>query len=654
MGSRMTFTESHESLLLPHSFASRFTRGTTQFRSHIEAGGEFPPEAGRYHLVVARSCPWAHRALLLRSLKGLQDVVSVGLVHPDRNDDVGWHFPAEPEVDPALLDVAPDAVLGARLLSEYYLASDAKYTGSITVPVLWDKISKRIVSNESAEIIMLFNSAFGPLASGPDYYPAELRAEVDEVNDFVYHNVNNGVYKCGFAKSQEAYDEAVGALFTALDQLEERLGRSRYLVDTSSFTEITLIPTLADWRLFVTLIRFDAVYYEHFKCNVRHIRDYPKLHGYMLDLYSDPRVAATVSIPQIKSGYYLSHNSINPKGIVPKGGDPFIPAVPFARRILGVSKDGRGGAQELQGNKEVGRGAPSPLTGAFVRPDSKHRNWIMAEGSSSLKAEDGRYHLYVANNCPWCHRTILTRALLGLQDVISMDVCWFKRDPERGWQFNPDEPGCTPETVNGGKKFVREIYELVGSTEKSVPVLWDKKTQSIVSNESADIIRMLAQQFKAFHAAGSPDLCPETLLPEIDEVNAWIYDSISNGAYKAGFASQQAAYELAFDQFYEALDRVELMLSQNKYLLGDAVTEADVRLFPTIFRLDYVYYIRFMLNKAMLVEEYPNLQRWLMDFYDLPGVKEACNIRHCKAGYFGRSGNNIVPKGPQLSYSFMQ
>ena len=295
----------------------RFVREDTVFRSWITPDGApgptgeggFKAEAGRYHLYVSLACPWAHRTLIFRTLKGLEDMISLSVVNPLMAGH-GWTFePGE--------GVVPDDVNGARYLHEIYIKADPNYTGRVTVPVLWDKKTGTIVNNESAEIIRMFNSALdGAGATGPDFYPAELRDDIDWVNDHVYDRVNNGVYSAGFSTTQEAYDEAVQGLFEALDGLEARLFRQRYLTG-DRITE-------ADWRLFTTLVRFDAVYVGHFKCNIRRLVDYPKLWGYTRELYQVPGVARTVNMDHIKSHYYGSHETINPTGIVPAG-----PAIDF-------------------------------------------------------------------------------------------------------------------------------------------------------------------------------------------------------------------------------------------------------------------------------------------------------------------------------------
>jgi glutathionyl-hydroquinone reductase len=289
-----------------------FVRNTTTFHNFVTADGSpgptgkggFPAERDRYHLYVSLACPWAHRTLIFRKLKKLEDVISVSVVVALLGK-VGWEFGTEP-------GATLDSVNGKSTLADVYLLADPNYTGRVSVPVLWDKKQRMIVNNESSEIIRMLNSAFDAFTDvRSDYYPAALRAEIDRINDIVYETVNNGVYRSGFATTQAAYEEAARAVFATLDQIEQRLSRQRYLVG-SQITE-------ADWRLFTTLVRFDAVYYSHFKCNLRRIIDYPNLWNYLRDLYQVPGIAETVSLDHIKRHYYGSHRNVNPTGIVPIG-----------------------------------------------------------------------------------------------------------------------------------------------------------------------------------------------------------------------------------------------------------------------------------------------------------------------------------------------
>ena len=294
----------------------RFERTTTAFRDWITPDGTgapngksaFKAEPGRYHLYVSLACPWAHRTLIVRALKRLETAIKVSVVDPFMGAD-GWWFSDAP-------GAMPDDVNGARYLHQIYTKAVPTYSGRVTVPVLWDRKAETIVNNESAEIIRIFNTAFDQLGDGIgnpdiDLYPVDLRDEIDAVNARVYETINNGVYRCGFATTQDAYDEAIGPLFETLDWLEDRLSDQRYLVG-DRITE-------ADWRLFTTLVRFDPVYVGHFKCNVRRLVDYHNLWAYTRELYQVPGVAGTVNFEHIKTHYYTSHETINPHRIVPTG-----------------------------------------------------------------------------------------------------------------------------------------------------------------------------------------------------------------------------------------------------------------------------------------------------------------------------------------------
>lgn len=291
----------------------RFQRNRTTFRNWVTPDGApgptgdggFKAEPGRYHLYVSFACPWAHRTLIFRALKKLQDAVSLSVVDYHLGKD-GWFFS---ERDGAI----PDSVNGLEFLHQVYAKARPDYTGRVTVPVLWDRETGTIVSNESADIIRMLDSAFDAFSgANANGYPEAFRQAIDEINTRVYRNVNNGVYRCGFAGTQEAYEEAFRPLFETLDHLEERLSRSRYLVGSPS-------PTEADWRLFTTLVRFDPVYYVHFKCNKHRIADYANLSNYVRDLYQIAGVADTVNMHHIKQHYYGSHDVINPRRIVPLG-----------------------------------------------------------------------------------------------------------------------------------------------------------------------------------------------------------------------------------------------------------------------------------------------------------------------------------------------
>ncbi len=289
-----------------------YIRNEAQFRNWVTVDGSagptgeagFSAEAGRYHLYVSLACPWAHRTLIFRKLKRLEEVVSISVVDPHMLEH-GWAFNGN-------FDSTLDEVNGHDYLYQLYLQAKGDYSGRVTVPVLWDRQQQTIVNNESSEIIRMFNSAFNAHTGiKDDYYPEALREEIDQINAFVYENINNGVYRCGFATTQQAYDGAFDRLFNALDEIEQRLGKQRYLVG-KQITE-------ADWRLFTTLLRFDAVYVGHFKCNRQRIADYPNLSNYLKELYQLPGIIDTVNMTHIKQHYYYSHDTINPTRVVPKG-----------------------------------------------------------------------------------------------------------------------------------------------------------------------------------------------------------------------------------------------------------------------------------------------------------------------------------------------
>jgi glutathionyl-hydroquinone reductase len=305
----------------------RFVRTESQFRNWVTPDGSagpsgkagFKAEPGRYHLYVSLACPWAHRTLIFRKLKKLEDLISVSIVHHFMGEK-GWTFLAED-------GATGDTLYGSRYLHEIYTRADPAYSGRVTVPVLWDKQQQTIVNNESAEIIRMLNSAFDEFGDGSlDFYPEELRSDIDAINAKVYGSANNGVYRAGFATTQEAYQEAVAELFSVLDGLEQRLGKTRYLAG-NRITE-------ADWRLFTTLVRFDPVYVGHFKCNIRRIADYPNLSNYLRDLYQVPGVADTVNLDHIKRHYYGSHATINPTRIVPAGPEIDYAAAHDRRRFV--------------------------------------------------------------------------------------------------------------------------------------------------------------------------------------------------------------------------------------------------------------------------------------------------------------------------------
>ena len=460
-----------------------------------------------------------------------------------------------------------------------------------------------------------------PDATQPTPEDAPLIARVDKLLA--------AITEAGRAREASEYADAFGRVFTELDAWDTQLASQRFLLGGAS-------PSRADFWLYTILIRFDAVFYGLYKCNLRRIDDYAHLSGYVRDVHHVGALEDTVDFDAIKKHYYQADEGINPRLLVPMGAPDM--QSPHDRMRFDAGGLAQVGTQEDQ-HKRRGKGE-------WVRKTSGHRDWITRDGSSGFKAEPGRYHLYVANNCPWCHRVTLARKLKKLDDIVSMDVLFYRRNPERGWQFRPEEPGCTVESLYG-YRFLKEIYERVGSNETSAPVLFDKKTETIVNNESAEIIRMFNDAFSDHTDAH--DLYPADLAAQIDQLNGWIYTDINNGAYKAGFARTQEAYEAAYERLFAALERLDRILDTRRFVAGDRLTLADVRLFPTIFRFDHIYYTRFRLNKRM-VREYGNLFRWARDVYHQKGVAEASNLDHARMGYFGRTGNNLVPLGPELDF----
>ncbi len=285
----------------------KFIRTEAQFRNFIDYHSEFTPDSGRYHLYVSLACPWAHRTLIYRSLKDLNDHISCSVVNPYMLEN-GWTF------EESFPGTTSDHLFSKQYLYQIYLKADSNYSGRVTVPVLWDKKNQTIVSNESSEIIRMFNYSFNELTGNNlDFYPEKFQAKIDEINDFTYHNINNGVYKVGFATKQSVYEEELDRLFNALDRVEEMLEQNTYLLGSEMLE--------CDLRLFPTLLRFDPVYVGHFKCNKKRIIDYPNINRYLQSIKSNSKIKPTINIDHIKTHYYGSHPTINPNGIIPTGPD---------------------------------------------------------------------------------------------------------------------------------------------------------------------------------------------------------------------------------------------------------------------------------------------------------------------------------------------
>jgi len=654
------------------------------------------PERGRYRLILSPACGFSHRSLISLVLSGLgHDTVPVDVVSPLLDPENSWQFAPRSgrtgqletrRSSEGLYHPTEDGTgSGAKYLHQVYEKFHPGYTGRITVPLLVDTKGKgALVSNTSFDLAHLFMKWGAALAehksdndetSSPhhgvyiDPVPEleDASSAAAQLSARLEAALVIGSYKCAKASTQEEYDKAVDLVFKTLDEMEDRLSKSRFLIVGTNR------PSLVDWQVFPTLVRFDAVYHTLFKCSRRRLKSYANISEYVRDLYQtsrgvnaarDESVASTVIMGQIRMSYFSAFTELNPKGVIPIGNDPGFDR-PHSRQDRFTFRESDEARKLVQDNRmavedaEVGSGDEKEAkraAGLFIRGVSGHRATVRPED-----AVRGRYHLYIANNCPWCHRVMLARAVLGLEDVISVDVAFYRRDQDRGWQFLPPDDQLLPEEIaeratllDGvvsekdsvfGFQFVPEIYEREGSKERSVPILFDKKTKKIVNNESAEIIRIFNSAFSAFHRKDAPNLYPPHLAAEIEKWNSVIYPNINNGAYKAGFTSSQEAYEEAFNKYFATLDDLDEHLQKKRFLTGETVTEADLRLYPTLKRHDRVYYSRMRLDKKMIVD-YPYLHRWLLDMDSQAGVARATNLEHCIRGYFGRTGNNLIPSLP--------
>ena len=446
------------------------------------------------------------------------------------------------------------------------------------------------------------------------------------------HDVIGAVAQLGRTDAQGDYEARHGALQKCLEGFETTLTNTRFLLGNEEIT-------YADCLLFVFLVRLNSVYFDLFKATFFLLEDRPALFSYCRDLFERPEFFDTTDLKSIKTESFFDEPVLNGRGITPLGGEPDFHQ-PHDRHLKFSVDRATVNARGTGEDQKAARAA-----GEWVRGVSALRRAIESRADAEFPPEAGRYHLFAPYNCPWSHRALLGRSVKGLSGIIGASVVYFRRHPDRGWQFNDRIPGCTADEV-GGERFLSAYYEKVDSTERSAPVLWDTKTNQIVNNESADILRMFNRAFDDRLGGDSIDLVPAALETEIDDLNELIYQRINNGAYKAGFAGTQAAYERAYHRYFSALRYLNDLLSGRKFLLGTVQpTEADLRLFPTVFRHDAVYYARFKLNHARIVD-YPELSAWLATMLDWPGIREASNLDHARNGYFGRTGNGIVPAGP--------
>eukprot|EP00127_Corallochytrium_limacisporum_P000905 Clim_evm1s32 gene=Clim_evmTU1s32 len=433
----------------------------------------------------------------------------------------------------------------------------------------------------------------------------------------------------GFPDNQKNYEQNRASVCLQLDHTEKVLGEQRFIGHND-------ILSVNDMLLYAILVRLDSVYAMIYKLSRTRLKQYQNAKDFAYDI-TTMLGGAGLNWDSILETHYCNSFSQNPRRLTPAGAvsDFMRPhgRLRFIKEPWSIATHTAGAdTKDVQGKGKVNE---------FTRKDSAHRNWI---GSEEFPPESGRYHLYIAYNCPWCHRAAVGRTIMGLEKDITMDVLWYRRSEDRGWwQFRPDKDRvCTPDTVNG-KQYIPEIYQMEGSTERSVPILFDKKLKKIVSNESSEILRMMETQFKTAGLGKELDLYPIELQAEIDSWNTYIYTYINNGAYRTGFSASNEVYEKGFRDFYRAIATIEDQLSDGRHwLCGSALTEADVRLFPTIFRMDEVYYLRMLLN-GPLIATYPHISKWLERIQDVPGVMEGSNMDHCRKGYFGRTGNGIVP-----------
>ena len=529
----------------------------------------------------------------------------------------------------SIVQPGTDAILSGPLkdtsVAELIANRDPIYTGPVFLPVLAHPEKKQAWAVDLLfALAERFPNAFAPGEHNQQHIDLIHRISTDLIaaTDSIAKIKDQGDY-------QRAWSEYAGNL----DSFDKHLAGRRFLLGNHP-SEITF----ADYLLFAFAIRINSVYYELFKANAKLLEDLPNLFAYVCDLYELPQLHETTDFEAIKAHYYLADPILNPNRILPVGGQPRLHWPQFrASEFAAESSNIDESTEENQDRRRS--------SGEWVRPASRHRNWITPEPSSRYPAEPGRYHLYAPYNCPWSHRTLLARAVKGLDNVIGATVLYFRRDPAFGWQVNPAIPGCNEDPVYG-IRYLKQLYARVHSEEKSAPVLWDTKRNELVSNESADILRMFNHAFGELATRADLDLYPPAKRKDIDRINELVYQRINNGAYKAGFASSQPAYERAYWRYFDALAWLNDLLADRDFLAATPqLTEADLRLFPTVFRHDAIYFTRFKLNHRR-IHDYPNMHRWLQSMMEIPGVATASNLDHARNGYFGRTGSGIVPAGP--------
>ncbi len=601
------------------TFKRQKNRFTTPFGKEE---GTLPVEAGRYRLIWSPACPWAHRSVIVRRLLGLEDAISLGTLDPVR-PDVGrtdWAFTLDED--------GKDPVLGIQYLSEAYLKADENYSGRFTVPAVVDLTTGQVVNNDYFNLTKYWEVEWKKYhkPGAPDLYPENLRREIDELNEILFHEINNGVYKAGFARSQEAYNEAYNLVFSRLDWLEERLGKSRYLFG-DTITE-------SDVRLYVTLARFDSAYYNGFQLNRSRITDFKNLWGYVRDLYSLPEFKETTDFEAIKKHYHLCAVAGNPYKIVPKGPDLTSWNTPHSRDKIqfdtGSSTAPRRRPKEIENEIDE--------RGAFIRQPN-HFTTPFGEADGDLKAESGRYRLFWAKGCHWSNRASIVRELLGLEDAIGINLVGHsKENSAYGWEFVYNEDRKDPVLK---AQFLSEFYYNADPDYKgrcTVPALVDITTKKVVNNDYHRLTNYFETAFRPFQAVDAPDLYPIELRSEIDAYNDWLFPNVNNATYRMMFAQSITAYEEAFDDFYRALDQIEERLSVSRFLLGDYVMDSDVRLFVTLARFDTHYYRNLGPIKRRVVD-YENIWGYLRDLYVIPAFRNNTYFRDIAAS---RSDNKSL------------
>lgn len=601
------------------------------------------------HLYVSAACPWAHRVLIVRNMSdNVRSKVTVSVVSPFLDDALGWVFLNDDNREsvqrfdalPVTVDKSP---LRARALIDVYLKSTPDYTGRITTPVLYDAVSNKILSTDSFHLMRLLASSDSALAH------LCASEKVETAGRGLDESLGKRVDMCAVAKTQEEYETHTTHIYEQLDLLEEGFASCPRVCGNTT--------TLVDIQLLVILVRYDPVYFDLFKCFKRRLASYPNLSTFAVSLAEELGAENfALDCNQVVHHYWTSFKGWNPNGVVP---------LAYRAGFLdcGISKFRDGGESAVDASADA-KGqdqaavADRKARGEFVRGVAAHRNWL---GDADFPLEPNRYVMFVANNCPWCHRVLMARAIYpGMEDLIGVALFFYRRvaaaNGKSFWRFVPgadvegenglcDFERSRPELLEGldtvdptgnGVRIAPDVYQLAdpASTETSVPILFDTKTKRVVSNESADIVRMLAM------LSGSFD---ESRLEEINTLNFRIYHEVNNGAYKAGFSSNQETHEKACATYFRALDWLNTKLANSRYLItNDAPTEVDLRLFPTIYRHDPVYHSRMKLNVAM-VRDYVHLNRWLLDMKSFPAVMRSSRLEHSMAGYFGRSGNALVP-----------